>query len=405
MTTASAQLLELGLDWYRRGQLPEARALLEAARLCAEVLGEPSVAAQAWLHRARVEALECEPKLAEDALSHAARLFDSSGQPERAIDARVRQAFVAYDAGDLGRATELAEAELNQAPSPSIVRGLALGYLGNVARSRNQLDIAREQYRAARAVLDVVGEQLYRSVFEMDLGITELLAQDYDEAWRHLESARRGAESAPEEPMLGALIPHYEALTLVGLGEPELARTALRRFEALPSEAMSFLASTHALIEELTKKPIPPAATQMLADRRRDAPAFEHARLTVRILRGLLGGSTTPDDRLTLLEAEHRVRIGSELDAQFPPDSSEWRILLALASHRHARREDALSSEELIAAGWPGERIGPDAAKNRLHVALSKLRKRGLRDLLLRYPSGYALSPGLTVLLAQSERA
>ncbi len=401
--TTPEHLLELGLAWYRRGHLVEATELLDAARRTAEVLNEPRVAAEAWLNYARLTSLSCEPKLAEDAFCHAAALFESLGERGRGTDARVRQAFVAYDAGDLDRANELLERELEGAGDPSVVRGMAAGYIGNIARSRSQFSEARGHYRAAIDMLSALQEKLFRAVFEMDLAITALLERSFDEAWQHLQAARRVASEAPGEPMLAALLAHYEALALVGLGEGELARSALGRFEHLPSEAMDYLASTHPLFEYLLDAPKPRVASRLLQELRTNMPAFEHARLTTRILRGLLGGSTSRVDRLTVVSAEHRVRVGSDLEADFVADSAEWRILLALAAHRQAAKTEALAPDALVEAGWPAEKIAADSAKNRLHVALSKLRKRGLRDLLLRYPSGYALSPGLSIVLVQSE--
>jgi DNA-binding winged helix-turn-helix (wHTH) protein len=54
---------------------------------------------------------------------------------------------------------------------------------------------------------------------------------------------------------------------------------------------------------------------------------------------------------------------------------------------------------ELIAAVWPGEIIAPHAAKNRLHVALSALRKAGLAEIIQRVDGGYRLDPGVPILL------
>ncbi len=76
-----------------------------------------------------------------------------------------------------------------------------------------------------------------------------------------------------------------------------------------------------------------------------------------------------------------------------------------MTAHRIAPSTPSLSAEALVAAGWPGERLSPESAKNRLHVALAKLRKLGLRDVLLRYVDGYALSPGLRVIRLHSESA
>ena len=47
--------------------------------------------------------------------------------------------------------------------------------------------------------------------------------------------------------------------------------------------------------------------------------------------------------------------------------------------------------DALIACGWPGERIVAKSGASRVYVALSTLRKLGLRDLLLSRDDGYLL--------------
>ena len=69
------------------------------------------------------------------------------------------------------------------------------------------------------------------------------------------------------------------------------------------------------------------------------------------------------------------------------------------AADVHAQTPGApISRTDLFLAGWPDEgRTDPYAAKNRLQVTLSKLRKAGLGDALQRFGSGYRLDPDLDV--------
>jgi hypothetical protein len=67
------------------------------------------------------------------------------------------------------------------------------------------------------------------------------------------------------------------------------------------------------------------------------------------------------------------------------------RLLAALIDHHLARPGTAMSLDELVARGWPGEKMDPDSARNRVHVSLTTLRSLGLRDLLVRDESGYRL--------------
>ena len=52
---------------------------------------------------------------------------------------------------------------------------------------------------------------------------------------------------------------------------------------------------------------------------------------------------------------------------------------------------------ELLAAGWPGENPSHEAGLNRVYVALSSLRKMGLRELLHSGDDGYQLEPRVVV--------
>lgn len=67
-------------------------------------------------------------------------------------------------------------------------------------------------------------------------------------------------------------------------------------------------------------------------------------------------------------------------------------VLVAAAPERRA-----LSSQELIETLWQGERLLPSVGLNRLNVALSTLRKLGLRRFLVRDPGGYRLEARVLV--------
>jgi hypothetical protein len=75
-------------------------------------------------------------------------------------------------------------------------------------------------------------------------------------------------------------------------------------------------------------------------------------------------------------------------------------ILDALAQHHQKGSGAGLSLDDLISAGWPDEHILPEAALNRAHVALSTLRKLGLRDILESRDDGYHLAASVPVVMA-----
>jgi hypothetical protein len=72
-------------------------------------------------------------------------------------------------------------------------------------------------------------------------------------------------------------------------------------------------------------------------------------------------------------------------------------ILEALVDHHHAHPGAGLTLDALLAAGWPGERVVPAAGANRVYVALTTLRKLGLRGLVLSQDDGYLIDPAVPI--------
>jgi hypothetical protein len=81
------------------------------------------------------------------------------------------------------------------------------------------------------------------------------------------------------------------------------------------------------------------------------------------------------------------------------------RVLLCLVeAHRDApgRR---LPPDVLLEAGWPGERPLREAGLNRVYVAVSMLRKLGLRGALERDDAGYRIAPRARVVMEDAGTA
>ena len=77
------------------------------------------------------------------------------------------------------------------------------------------------------------------------------------------------------------------------------------------------------------------------------------------------------------------------------------RILLALVRDAFTKRHPALSKEELISKGWPDEKADAESSLNRLYVALSALRKKGLKNLIEAKDGHYRLSQSESVFFVQ----
>lgn len=68
-------------------------------------------------------------------------------------------------------------------------------------------------------------------------------------------------------------------------------------------------------------------------------------------------------------------------------------LLRRLGEERLAAPGRSLSPESLIADMWPGEKIIPKAARNRLHIAVRTLRTMGLGTVLRSNTEGYHFDP------------
>ena len=79
-------------------------------------------------------------------------------------------------------------------------------------------------------------------------------------------------------------------------------------------------------------------------------------------------------------------------------------LLLALVELHASSPGEALNVDGVFEAVWPGERIFPEAKKNRVYVAIATLRKTGLDDALETRGDGYLLRPKLKISWAEGQR-
>jgi hypothetical protein len=72
-------------------------------------------------------------------------------------------------------------------------------------------------------------------------------------------------------------------------------------------------------------------------------------------------------------------------------------LLVAFVERRRCDPGGTFTVDDLVAIGWPGERVLPTAGANRVYVALSTLRSMGLRRCLISRRGGYLLDPEVEV--------
>ena len=108
-------------------------------------------------------------------------------------------------------------------------------------------------------------------------------------------------------------------------------------------------------------------------------------------LRALVAAAVAPRTRLVVDRGRRSVALPNGTRLDLSRRRSAWAVLMCLVDARLERPGDAVPLDDLLAAGWPGERILPEAARARVYVMVSSLRKLGLREWLLKREDGYLL--------------
>lgn len=235
-----------------------------------------------------------------------------------------------------------------------------LGYLGAVHHERGQLDAAREAYGKSLSMLREVRDLRLEGVFSAARPAVLALKGAFGHAQNDLATAQRRFDEVGDPALLVAL---------------ELHRAAVQLSQALasPGDPKAALA----------------AASQVLARTESAAQGNDDARFAARMLRRLFPAEALvvgPEGSFFELRGERTALTGRPTLA---------RMLDALATARSLRPGEPLSWTELLEAGWPGERVLPQAGQNRVRVALTSLRNLGLRSAIVTSSGGHLLDPAL----------
>ncbi len=361
----------LGLLCHSQGKLDEAFALYE--RALAEAIGSGDQRLEAGLCK-DIGSLRLQQARLDEAREHYGRAVTLLEELEDPILAGIVEgnlAILSQEQGAYGEARkhfENAERKLSRAGA-RLLEAHVRGYSGALHHELGELDLACAAYAKALRVLHEVGDRRLEGLFLAAIGGAD---------------AARGRTAAAREAFASA-----EKL-LAEVGDPGLVE-ALELHRGFLALALSAQAQARG------------DAAQSHAERSRALELSRRAR--ERLDSGALVHSDDARFALRLLERALRseawvFNVGRS--ALAPPGEATIdlssrpqlvRIVRALAERRMKLPGVALSQDELLAYAWPGERMTADAAANRMKVALSTLRKLGLRSLIQRTDDGYLLDP------------
>jgi tetratricopeptide (TPR) repeat protein len=374
--------------------------------------------AEAYMRIAHAHRREGRLASAESAVSEAITRYRSLGHDEGLAAALYEAAVVAMFQGHramaLGRFDEGLEAA-RRADARAVGAALTTAR-GGLLQEMGQLDEALAHHAEAARVFGELGSRYRETSGLYYLATAYLERGDAAEAAKFLVQALdrvRGVGS----PRYEALIESCRAITLSELGDAEGSAGAMTRAERAramcPTEpALGATVAIHRLAlstraARATAGLQDAAIASAAAEGRALAEAHpsDDSRFALRMLLSVLHPGS-PKPRVALVVWPHGrffrlPRAAERVDLSRRPPLG--RILDALARRRFDAPGDPLPVEEVIRAGWPGERIGAEAALNRARVALATLRKLGLRDLLVTGPGGYWLNAAVAVAFADRD--
>jgi hypothetical protein len=123
------------------------------------------------------------------------------------------------------------------------------------------------------------------------------------------------------------------------------------------------------------------------------AASSSDVRRALRLVSRLATREHLEPSTLTIASRGRRARLPDGTVLDLMRRAAVRRILVVLAE---AHGEPS-SADTLIAAGWPGERMRADAARQRLRTAIWTLRRLGFEHLLRTSDEGYLLDPSLAI--------
>ena len=327
------------------------------------------------------------------------------------IRTRARLGFLMQD---LGRSEEaIAECERARLAEEKLdsrqLEGVLVGYIGNMRRAQGRTEDARQEYVRALELLRRAGDRRFEATFTMDRGISWILDANYTNAICDLEIAARIIDEVGDRK-LAALIAGYEICARVPLGDRSGALAAIARgaksLESVNDAAARTLFDVHAaqihLLEaseaddEAERTRHVDLAARVLASL--DRPILgEHRRIAAMLLAREIDRASASEKTLLVAPGGEAMRAPTNAWVDLSAHPSAGRVLELLVRRRLASPGTPVTAGELVAAGWPGEKLLHAAGVNRLRVLLTSLRAEGLREILKGEQGSYWIDPAVPV--------
>ena len=298
--------------------------------------------------------------------------------------------------GDWERASTLLE-EAERMPERSLLADASIvARRGFVEVEKGQSDLAKQRLQRALFLFHRIGYRRFEGGVLGYLGVTELEAGHLSRAREHLEQA---GDLMRDHAVACGLWTAWLVLTEVRAQNAERARLLSFDVPALDRSTPHSVA-THLLLQSLDPERAHedlsavflPAAGAIARE------ASHDVRIALRVMRQVKTSSVDGAEPVGLVvRADGAVFELYGQRISIAKHAAMRRILICLVEQRLGQGEQVLAVEALARAGWPGERMRDDAAKNRVKVAVAARRKLGLKEALIHDGAGYSLRADLPV--------
>ena len=385
-------LVDEGVQHHQRRALPEAQALYEQALQHARACGDRAIEGRVL---GNLGAL-CHDR---HALSEARTIYREALEVLREVgDPRLEAIHVCnlgvleleHGEGDRARAHFEASRELLLPLRDRRLLAIVLGNLGTLEHTQGRLQAARQCHEEALAILREVGDRRSEALCLSRLGRATAALGWIDDA--------RGCLAAADRLLGRFADPMAEATVQLDRGFVDVAQARRAASDGQAEAAAAHLEHARARV----------ARVEQGDD---DAPPWVQRSDDIRFAVRLLQQALADLDPVAIAPApaartEAALVVGRDGRwLQAPGDQPQdlrrrkaMRLILVRLVQEHRQSPGAgLSLDQLLEAGWPGERVMPSAGANRVYVALTTLRKLGLRKVLLSQEGGYLLDPAVPI--------
>jgi predicted ATPase len=293
-------------------------------------------------------------------------------------------ALIAQEQGRYQDAVDQLESglETTRTTSDRRVEGVVLGYYARLQQERAPSASVRKTYRRALELLDQWGDAASTGLLHAMMSSLEADLGNITAASEHLERALA---------MLGELDHdrYIAAARLCGLHlEIAKAKEAGTAGAALDTDVLDELRGrVNAIVAETSGGSLIGRSADV-----RLSMALVHTRLEEAGDPNSVGTPTDVEQALRIAPDGRWFRLPTGEYVSLHRRRSLRLVMQSLAKASADSPDHPLSVEQLQEAGWPGERMRPDAGARRVYTALWTLRKLGLREILVRTDTGYYLN-------------